>query len=257
MHFRLSPFLIALFFIIPGYAQESATTDFTGQIKSYDLSVILTADSILLEDRVDKKDKIKRAEIRGFIGDDFQRLQIHFISVIQNPANPLEYYAYGKSRVKKTICSFQGIITIKQARLYTNGDIPEYKQGYTVCEVVLYEDKKQQSTGYFKGQLKSHFIIDHKGEFRYDAIMFAADGFSNNQFVGTWTSYRNSTVKKCHWGDYRIPECGNLDVGAGEFMVNEDYLKNGWETYMTAWLSMKETPEVIEARKKETEQWWR
>ncbi|MFT3902914.1 MAG: hypothetical protein QM727_07050 [Niabella sp.] len=239
------------------YGQNTTSTDFFDQIRNYDLSTILTADSFLVKDREDSKDKIRRAEILGFIGNDYQRLFIRFISVIQNPTNPYEYLVYGKTMVKETICSFQGTITIKQAKIYKSEDIPTYKQGYTICDVILYEDKKHLSTGFFKGKLTSNFIIDNKGQFRYDALMFVADGFSNNQFVGSWTSYKTNTTKKCHWGDYRIPDCGDLDIGAGEFSVNEKYVKNGWLSYMLENMSPNGAmvkPKVDKQAK--NKQWW-
>lgn len=214
------------------YAQKSETTDFFEQIKNYDLSTILTADSFLTEDREGSNDRIKRAEILGFIGNDYQRFFIHFLSAIQNPTNPHEYLVYGKTMVKETVCSFQGTVTIKAVRIYKSGDIPAYQQGFAICDVTLFEDKKQASTGFFKGKLTSNFIIDNKKQFRYDALMFVADGFSNNQFIGNWTSYKTNTSKKCNWGDYRIPESGDLDIGAGEFSVNDKYVKNGWLSYM-------------------------
>lgn len=242
------------------YAQDSTTTDFFDQIKTYDLSTIITADSILPWDREDKNEKFKREEILGFIGDDYQRFFIHFVSVIQNPTNPIEYLVYGKTKVKETICSFQGTITIRQARIYKIGDIPAFKQGYAICDVILFEDKKQPSTGSIKGKLKSEFIIDDKGRFLYDAINFVADGFSNNQFVGNWTSYKTKISKKCNWGDYRIPECNwsnGCDIGAGEFSISPKYLKNGWENYKLANLNNPDSPESRKARKKENEEWWR
>ena len=235
--------------------QDTTKIDFYREIKNYDLSTILTADSILTEDREDGIEKIRRAEILGFIGDNYQRLQIHFISIIQNPQNPYEYFAYGKTKVKETICVFQGTIKITKARIYKEGDIPAYTQGFADCDVVLYEDNKQKSTGFFNGKLTSNFIIDNKGKFRYDAIMFVADGFSNNQFVGTWTSYKTTTSKKCNWGDYRIPESGNFDIGAGEFSVDDKYVKNGWEDYKLAWRTYPVTTEVKQAREKEI--WWK
>lgn len=159
-------------------AQDNGT-DFYGQIKTYDLSTILTADSILIEDRENSRDKVRRAEILGFIGDNFQRLHIRFISIIQNPTNPYEYLAYGKTMVKENVCSFQGKITVKESRVTNSADIQAYRQGTIICDVVLYEDRKQPSTGLFKGTLSTNFIIDDKGKFRYDALMFDADGFSN------------------------------------------------------------------------------
>lgn len=239
------------------YAQDETTTTFYGQIKNYDLSAIIIADSFLAEDREDGKDKIKRAEILGFIGDDYQRLFIHFISVIQNPTNPYEYLVFGKTMVKENICLFQGTITVKQAVIYNSRDISTYKQGFAVCDVVLYEDKKQTSTGFFKGSLTSKFVIDNKEKFRYDAIMFVSDRFSNNQFIGSWTSYKTNKTKKCNWGDYRIPESGDLDIGAGEFSVNGKYVKNGWLSYSLE--SMAPNNAIVKPKvdkKAKSKKWW-
>ncbi len=240
------------------YAQDTITTNFFEQIKTYDLSTILTADSILTGDNEGGKEKIKRAEILGFIGDDYQRFFINFVSIIQSPTNPYEYLVYGKTKVKETICSFQGTITIKQARTYKNGDIPTYKQGFATCDVILYEDKKQPSSGFIKGKLKSEFLIDDKGQFRYDAISFIADEYSNNQFVGSWTNYKTGISRKCNWGDYRIPESGDLDIGVGEFSIDDKYLKKGWENYRLAFLYYDlDKPESQKARQSENEQWWK
>jgi hypothetical protein len=41
----------------------------------------------------------------GFIGENYQRFHIHFISIIQNPLNPYEYFAYGKTKVIRFISS--------------------------------------------------------------------------------------------------------------------------------------------------------
>lgn len=239
------------------YSQDTATSDFFTQVKSYDLSTVLMTDSILDDESEEGIEKFKRAEILGFIGDDYQRFYIHFVSVIQNPTNPYEYLVYGKTKVKESICSFQGSLTIKQAQLYRNSEIPGVKQGFANCELIIYEDRKQSSSGFIKGTLITEFVIDSKGLLRYDALNFAADGFSNNQFIGTWTSYTTNSSKKCHWGDYRIPDCGDLDVGAGEFSINDFYLRNGWTNYRLAWGTYPETTEVLMARLKENEQWWK
>jgi hypothetical protein len=238
-------------------AQNNTTTDFYNQIKNYDLSTIFNPDSILIEDRENNSEKIQRAEILGFIGNNYERFQIHFVSIIQNPSNPYEYYVYGKTKVKETICTFQGLIKVLKSELYTESDLPTYKQGFVVSDVVLYEDKKQKHSGFFSGTLTSQFIIDNKGPIRYDALMFVADGFSNNGFIGNWTSYKTNEKKTCNWGDYRIPDCDDLDEGVGEFSVNEKYEKNGWENYKMTWGSYPETNEVRLAREKEKQEWWK
>ncbi len=136
-----------------------------GQIKSYDLSTVLVTDSILTEN-IEGKEKIKHSEIIGFIGDDYQRFFIHYISVIQNPTNAHEYFVYGKTKVKNNICPFHGLITVRQSEICNSEEMLMYKQGFAICDVILYEDKKQTSTGFIKGKLKSKFLIDNKGNFR-------------------------------------------------------------------------------------------
>lgn len=256
---KLKTLILALFVIGQTFAQESKTKDFYSEIKNYNLSAILTAESFLAEDNENEIEEIERAEIIGFIGSDYQRFFIHFISVIQNPNNPYEYLAFGKTKVKEVICSFHGSIKIRTAKTYLNSEIPKYTQGFTTCDVILYEDNKELSTGFIKGTLQSAFVIDKKGKFRYDATSINADGFSNNDFIGTWTSFKTKTAKKCHWGDYRIPECNwsnGCDIGAGEFSISDKYLKNGWENYRLAYSLAPDKPESIKAKLKEKEKWW-
>ena len=256
---RYITIIFSTFFLLgKTFAQDTTTTNFLDQIKTCDLSVVLTADSILTEYREGGKDTYKRAEILGFIGDEYQRFFIHFVSVIQNSTIPYEYLVYGKTKVKETIRSFQGTITIRESRISTSDDIPTYKQGFAVCDVILYEDKKHSSTGFIKGKLKSKFVIDNKGHFRYDGLMFVGDGFSNNQFVGSWTSYKTNAIKKCHWGEYRIPYSGDLDIGAGEFSVDDKYLKYGWANYSQAYgYNNQNELATKKALQKEQEEWWK
>ena len=240
------------------YAQDTTTTNFFDQIKTFDLSTIWTADSIFAEDNEDNKDKIKRMEPIGFIGDDFQRFYIHFTLVKKQKDKPNEYFVKGKTKVKSTTCDFEGTIKVTTARLYKEGDLAKYKQGFAICEVTFYEDKKQPSTGIIKGKLTTHFIIDDKQKFRYDALSFVADGFANNEFEGNWTSYKTNKTKVCNWGDYRIPNSKDLDTGAGEFSVDDKYVKNGWENYKLAWSGGgADNTDAQKARQIEFEQWWK
>jgi len=78
---------------------------------------------------------------------------------------------------------------------------------------MLFEDKKQASRGIIKGELTTNFIIGDKERFRYNALMFAADRFSNNQFRGTWTSYPSRISKKCNWAiiEFQTAETWTLE----------------------------------------------
>lgn len=224
--FQLLIFSVTIF--INGKTIGQKSTDFYQEIKGYNLSTILIEKKIMSENCEGPKQWIERPEILGFIGDDFQRFNISFLSIIQNPNNPFEYLVFGKTKVNETIRTFQGTFTVKLAEIEMINDSQDLKQGFAVFEVTLFEDAKLSSTGMIQGKLKSNFILDQKGGLRYDAISFCSDSFTNNQFIGTWTSYKTKVSKRCNWGEFRIPECGDLDVGAAEFSVNEKYRKNGW-----------------------------
>ncbi|WP_148807340.1 hypothetical protein [Campylobacter concisus] len=55
--------------------------------------------------------------------------------------------------------------------------------------------------------------------------MYANDLFCGECKVG------KAQIKPCAWGHYRIPNSGDLDVGAGEFSPNIKYLNNGWSDF--------------------------
>jgi hypothetical protein len=146
---------------------------------------------------------------------------------------------------------------VVSAKVYKESEFNVRQQGFVVCSITLYEDKKEKSTGFINGNLTILFFIDNNGKLEYDTLMSMSDSFSNNQFVGNWTSYKTNVSKKCHWGDYRIPDSGDLDVGAGEFWVNPKYIKNGWENYILAYNTFPATDKALKARKKEAEKWWK
>lgn len=235
------------------FSQEIQTSDFSEEIGKYDISQLWLVDQFEIENDIAS---IERPAPLGYIGDNFQRLHIHFISAIQNPENKLEYFIYGKSKVKENICSFQGTITIEESRTYDEGDVPSLKQGFVKGRYTFYENPQQKGTGVLKGKFKTDFYINEKNEIKYDAIAFVADGFKNNQFEGTWTSYKTKESKKCNWGDYRIPDSDGLDIGAAEFSPMDKYSSFGWENYITAWNNYPDKPDVIKARELEKAKWW-
>ncbi len=248
--------LIILFLFIHStiFSQTAKTKAFYASIKKYDLRKLWCADSFLVldGDKIDNNDVIHSGpgmfsfpEPLGFIGNDYQRFYIHYLSVTKSKTNTYQYNVTGKTRVKNNICNFKGTITIKEAKLSTESYDSNYKQGYVSCIYNLYEDSSLPYSGKLTGKLETDFMLDKRNKIYYDVIMLVADGYSNNQCTGTWKSYKTKTVKKCNWGDFRIPDSRELDGGAGEFMVNKQYLKNGWQSYMERTDTTKE------------EQWWK
>lgn len=239
-----------IFFIVTsGLIKAQDTTDYYIKAVNLDFSSLWTSDNI-----ADNEGKSIQRQTMGFIGENYQRLYIRFISVIQNKEKPYEYYVYGKTKVKNNICEFQGLLEIKGVKVYIHPEFPNLKTGFINGVYQFFENKNQQGTGIFKGIFTLNWYIDSKGDLRYDALMFDADGYRNNQFEGTWTSYKGGQIKKCNWGDFRIPDCGDLDKGEGEFYLNEKYSKFGWESYSKI---LGDSPENQKAREMENQKWWK
>jgi len=179
------------------------------------------------------------SEVYGFIGDNYQRLRIKFITATKSQPLSNTYLVYGKSMVKQNICVFRGVVFISSIRKYKTmsyGVDDEYKHKgikgqYVISGAYSFsEDSAQAHSGVFKGNFQSNFYLDKNNKVHYDDIADAADGFTNNQFVGEWIGYKSKLVKRCNWGDFRVPNSGDLDMGAGEFSPYDKYLKYGWQS---------------------------
>jgi len=251
---RLCTVMHLLFLLL--LTDAATAQDYLEQMKRYDLSQVINPDSISDDSRV----KIERGDPHGYIGDNYQRFQIHFASFKKSRNNPLVYDVKGKTKVNGNVCTFTGSIEITVAEYEDSLEgfmDPGYKGISIVSDVKLYEDKMQSGSGIIKGTLVTDAIFNDKTKPEYNSLMLMSDSYRNNQFTGTWTSYKTGRSKKCNWGDYRIPDSTNLDWGAGEFMVNEKYRGNGWESYYDAYCCDPGLPKTNAARKKESEEWWK
>ena len=220
---------VLLYILLCSFSSNDAKTkDFFNEVQKYDLSHILTCDSIIADTG---PRKIKRPESIGYIGDNYYRFFIHFSSVIKDRDNKHRYFVHGKTKTRNIICSFQGSLLINEAQLFEESDVPGYTQGFVKGKYNLYQNRKQKHSGKLIGSFSINFFIDKHDQIQYDALMLVADGFENNQFEGIWQSYDSTLIKKCNWGDFRIPDSRELDSGASDFHVDDKYLKNGWEDY--------------------------
>ncbi len=202
------------------------TEEFSGELRGLDLSDLWMS---------------KQDFILGFIGEDYQRLRIRFLSIEKDAGNPLQYKVTGKSKVESNISDFSGTITLESARKYSPAaldmasvDFPQElrnavkDRGVIVAKLLFDEDPRQKYPGRFEGRLVTTFWIDPGNEIFRDGLTPMTDD-RNNEFVGTWTSVSKKLVKPVRWGEYRIPLAGDLDQGSSEFSPDDKYLKNGWE----------------------------
>ena len=170
----------------------------------------------------------------GYIGCDYRKMEVCITSVRR--INNLLYGVDGYTRVKGNTCSFRGSLKIIEARVFKN---PGYgvdnemkgkfdKRGCCVALFELNEERRVRDSGMFRGYSLFFWYTGTGGRLHVDDIDSYADGYCNNLFSGTWTSFRTHRTKPCGWGLYRIPNCGDLDIGAAEFSVNPKYRNNGW-----------------------------
>jgi len=206
--------------------------------------------------------KVTKLEPIGYFGDNYYRFRIHFISVIQNPTNKKQYLVYGKNKLKDNVSDFQGFIEIDSIVLYDSPNVTGFKEGMIYSKYSFYENPQKSGTGMFKGSCIT-FIhkANNNDEVEYNTVAFLADGFKNNQFEGHWINYRTGNIKKCNWGDYRIPDSDDLDIGAGEFHVKSEYLSSGWKNYEDAYHPFPSTEAQKQAKEKamaiEKQEWWK
>ena len=168
----------------------------------------------------------------GYVGQEYERIQIHFNSIIQNFDNPSEYLVYGKSKVMNNICEFQGFLLITEVGFKTDSISNSPKHGFLDGEYIFYEDPSCFHSGIFQGKFYTDFYIDNTETLYYDDLGSDGNLFANNSFVGSWYHYDSDLTQVCNWGDYRIAESIGLDIGLEKFKPAFKYLEHGWKEYL-------------------------
>lgn len=227
--------LIALniFYIIPMIAQDEPQAD-TSNISA-------EADSAynFLLTQLENADlgylwagELSQSNRLGYIGEDFQRLEVRFLSIIKNFDNPYEYFLYGKTRVEEVICEFQGSLLITETGYIQDEEQTEFERAYISGNFVLFEDQACLHSGIFRGNFITGIYLDEQGDIYYDDLNREEDDFINNEFFGEWEGYYPYELKPANWGDFRIPNSLGLDVGDDEFKPSFQTLDNGWREYL-------------------------
>lgn len=170
---------------------------------------------------------LPKTKFLGYIGSDFKRIFIEYTSIKKDSCSDTTYKIIGKSSVSGNSCDFAGLIELSSIDKRYKGRNKEIER-YTLTATYHFEEDSAQSfSGVFRGNCKL-FFYKKNCKLYLDDIDFYSDTYCNNQYEGVWSSYRKNTLKKCNWGEYRIPDSGDLDIGAGEFSVNPKYYSRGW-----------------------------
>ena len=201
----------------------------------------------------------KRVDFLGYIGKDCQKMELTFQTV--NKETNTTYLISGFSTVLQHIRPFSGFLQILDVRElneygtdgFRKGQI--HKHGICIARYTLREEQEQKDSGVFSGISVFRWYMDKNDNLHYDDTKDDADSYSNNLFAGIWHSNAGNRTVKCAWGHYRIPDCGDLDIGTAEFSVNPAYAAPGWEKpqadgwygYYSAEVNLQNTEEETEA----------
>lgn len=233
------------------------STDYLAALKPANLSRLWSAPQRVHPDK-DFAKPFDMPDPIGFIGPTYQRFYLHYTSIQKDATNPCVYRVVGKTRVKMNICPFTGTITVLKARLNKapNADFPQFREGELTCRVELAEDRRQPGSGTIRGTLTTAFYLDKQGQPQYNLLEIYADGYSNNECTGTWTSYASGQAKTCNWGDFYIPNAGPLRFSDTEFQIAPQYRANGWQTYQQVKAGGEAEPATKKALAEENRHWW-
>ena len=174
----------------------------------------------------------------GILGDRYARIEIYINPEVER-TDSLTFRVKGKSKVKKNICDFTGEIRIEHIyNIWERADDPDSPDYYLmVCNYLFKEDKTQYGTGFFQGTYGVYCHIDKAGKKVCLYIdMEGGDGYNNRNYVGIWQSYKTKAVKKCIWGEYRLPYTFDFDIGDGEMRVNPKYASPEWGQWQSEYL---------------------
>lgn len=210
------------------------------ELRNTDLSRMIIPDSILTNpDYCSQKDefmfieKTSEFEPIGYRGRDFQRFYIHYDSV-RFMGNGI-YKVEGRTRYRDTIRLFSGTITLDSMRLNKGKHLPSTGKFGKLCGHYQFDEDVFSGGGVLTGKMWIGFAKIN-GRFYYDAFKLGlADGYSNRQYEGVWTSKGLTRMEKCNWGDFRIPDSQGLDIGAGEFSPVDEHSGQGWQVYTYGW----------------------
>lgn len=189
----------------------------------------LTFDSLFFASYSTFNDVPYQCPARGIIDKDYRRLDMYFYPELER-VDSMTFALRGRSRVKENVCDFKGTVMIKKIEKwrYDEFDVDIYS---ILAQYRFEEDVDQSGSGIFEGVFVAG-ACNENGVLRINTMFEDADGYSNRNFVGTWRSHSNPAIlKKCIWGDDRLPFVFDFDCGDGEFRVDEKYWSPEWESY--------------------------
>lgn len=191
----------------------------------------------------DPESKGSYEEFLGYIGEEYQRLYINYFSVKKDQNDPRVYLVKGRSQVKKNKNDFVGKIII--SKIYSSGPTTIYSDDNEVSDEAndviavfadyeFFENKNQNYSGKFSGKMWFGGYFNKQNQFILKpSEATACPHYRNNQYLGTWQSYKNLKTKITGWGQYLLPGFSSFSEdpsggGCGGYVPELKYQRRGW-----------------------------
>lgn len=170
----------------------------------------------------------------GVFDTIYQRIQIHFERITRDSTDACIYHIIGADRLKGLVTPFEGRIQIDniienvgniyERNVPSSDRLIEFYASYKFTESV-----SKAGSGIFEGRLTIYMTMNEDNKLLDNMGEYMGDGFENFTYEGTWQNHNMGRIKQCTWGQGRLPNTKDFDVGAGGLFVNDKYRKNGWE----------------------------
>ncbi|OUT12479.1 hypothetical protein B9N62_01490 [Campylobacter concisus] len=175
----------------------------------------------------------KRIKFLGYIGANYHRLHINFDSI--KKISRSKYVVSGNYKITEEARPFNGEIQISEIRKYTNFNygVDDFMKGKINAQgiaLATYLIKGETEKFQAKGCMLTRWYIDNDEKLLYNDISEDEDLYANNLFCGE-CKVDKVQIKPCAWDHCRIPNSGDLDIGAGEFSPNPKYIGNDWSDF--------------------------
>jgi hypothetical protein len=187
----------------------------------------------------------------GFFGSDYQRIAFFFTEVRRDSLRPAVYWVKGKTRLRKTVSSFSGTISLASlTRLKAKGmtredvgllDVEDLQSVFTAEATFEFREQPQSgTTGIFKGTSYLDFYLDAEGKVHSAMSMMDASPVMPAKgagvlYAGQWASYAAGPSKPVLVsGNVFItaPKAlSHFSIGDRDPSFNPKYAKLGWNDY--------------------------
>jgi hypothetical protein len=197
--------------------------------------------------------------MNGFFGAEHRRIELVFLQVTRDAANPGLYHVQGKDRFKKRITPFEGTLQLQHVKplkpLEGNPNEDLLKAYAATGQFELRETGAGSGLGVFRGRVALDFGLTDSNKavlafWGFDKESTAAKG-AGSRFEGQWTSQRTGEQKPVLWADgaglFDIAQDIFADFNVGERgpAINPKYARLGWENYWENDEWWAETPTTV------------